>query len=183
MRNNVCHPVIKSCSARPFRRGRDRNVPSRIRPLPTLPIVSADVPRQFARRGDLSEAQFLYGEVARRMLGRLQYIRLAPQAMLDAGCGAGDNLPLLRERYPDAAYTGLDNCEPLLAAARKRHAPGGLGAWIGKLARRGPAAPAFINGDWRRPAWRRNRWSWSGPTWPCTGTARRTRRWPNGGAC
>ena len=114
---------------RPFRRGRDRNVPSRIRPLPTLPIVSADVPRQFARRGDLSEAQFLYGEVARRMLGRLQYIRLAPQAMLDAGCGAGDNLPLLRERYPDAAYTGLDNCEPLLAAAR--HAPGGLGAWIG----------------------------------------------------
>ena len=42
-------------------------------PLPTLPIVSADVPRQFARRGDLSEAQFLYGEVARRMLGRLQH--------------------------------------------------------------------------------------------------------------
>ena len=143
MRNNVCHPVIKSCSARPFRRGRDR-VPSRIRPLPTLPIVSADVPRQFARRGDLSEAQFLYGEVARRMLGRLQYIRLAPR-MLDAGCGAGDNLPLLRERYPDAAYTGLDNCEPLLAAAR-RHAPGGLGAWIGKLARRGPARAA-VNGD------------------------------------
>ena len=64
--------------------------------------------------------------------------------MLDAGCGAGDNLPLLRERYPDAAYTGLDNCEPLLAAAP--HASG-LGAWIGKLARRGPAAPAFINGD------------------------------------
>lgn len=114
---------------------------------PSLPLVSADVPRQFARRGDLADAQFLYGEVARRMLGRLQYIRVQPQAMLDAGCGAGDNVPLLRERYPEAAYTGLDNCEPLLAQARQRHAPGGLSAWIGKLARRGPAAPTFVNAD------------------------------------
>ncbi|MFM9869729.1 methyltransferase domain-containing protein [Achromobacter xylosoxidans] len=113
---------------------------------PSLPLVAADVPRQFARRGDLSEAQFLYGEVARRMLGRLQYIRVQPQAMLDAGCGAGDNLPLLRERYAEAAYTGLDNCEALLEVARKRHAPGGLSAWIGKLARRGPAN-AFVNAD------------------------------------
>lgn len=113
---------------------------------PSLPLVAADVPRQFARRGDLAEAQFLYGEVARRMLGRLQYIRVKPQAMLDAGCGAGDNLPLLRERYADAAYTGLDNCEPLLDIARKRHAPAGLTAWIGKLARRGPAV-GFVNAD------------------------------------
>lgn len=117
---------------------------------PSLPLVSADVPRQFARRGDLADAQFLYGEVARRMLGRLQYIRVQPQALLDAGCGAGDNLPLLRERYPEAAYTGLDNCEPLLDHARKRHAPGGLSAWIGKLARRGPPAPTFVNADLAR---------------------------------
>ena len=152
-------------------------------PLPTLPIVSADVPRQFARRGDLSEAQFLYGEVARRMLGRLQYIRLAPQAMLDAGCGAGDNLPLLRERYPDAAYTGLDNCEPLLAAARSatRRAGWARGSASWRVADR--PRPPSSTATWRRPAWRRNRWNWSGPTWPCTGTARRTRRWPNGGAC
>ncbi|CAB3873906.1 methyltransferase domain-containing protein [Achromobacter deleyi] len=113
---------------------------------PSLPLVAADVPRQFARRGDLSDAQFLYGEVARRMLGRLQYIRVQPQAMLDAGCGAGDNLPLLRERYADAAYTGLDNCEALLDIARKRHAPAGLTAWIGKLARRGPAV-GFVNAE------------------------------------
>ena len=97
---------------------------------PSLPLVAADVPRQFARR----------------MLGRLQYIRVQPQAMLDAGCGAGDNLALLRERYAEAAYTGLDNCEPLLEIARKRHAPAGLSAWIGKLARRGPAN-AFVNAD------------------------------------
>ena len=77
-------------------------------------------------------------------------LRNKPQAMLDAGCGAGDNLALLRERYADAAYTGLDNCEALLDIARKRHAPAGLTAWIGKLARRGPAA-SFVNADAIRP--------------------------------
>jgi len=100
---------------------------------PTLPLSPAHVRRQFARRGDLSGAQFLYGEVARRMLGRLAYIRLDPTLMLDAGCGAGDNLALLRERYPQAGYIGLDHCEPLLAQARKRFQPAGMGAWLGRL--------------------------------------------------
>ncbi|MVW71446.1 MULTISPECIES: methyltransferase domain-containing protein [unclassified Bordetella] len=114
---------------------------------PTLPLVPAHVALQFSRRGDLSEAQFLYGEIARRMLGRLQYIRLQPAALLDAGCGAGDNLPLLRERYPDAAYTGLDLSAALLAHARARHAPGGMSAWLNKLVGRGQAAPQFLQAD------------------------------------
>ena len=171
----------QSCSARPFRRGRDRNVPSRIRPLPTLPIVSADVPRQFARRGDPSEAQFLYGEVARRMLGRLQYIRLAPQAMLDAGCGAGDNLPLLRALSGRGLHRP-DNCEPLLAAARSATRRAG---WA-----RGSAAGASRTGRarlrQRRPGADRPGAGIAGTglvqPGSCTGTARRTRRWP-GGAC
>src|SRR5690606_38689252 len=114
---------------------------------PTLPLVPAHVVQQFARRGDLAEAQFLYGEVARRMLGRLQYIRLRPAAMLDAGCGAGHTLPLLWERYPEAAYLGLDACEPLLAHARKRHAAGGVAQWLGKLVGRGGDGPRFVRGD------------------------------------
>ncbi|MGN6579310.1 MAG: methyltransferase domain-containing protein [Bordetella sp.] len=100
---------------------------------PTLPLSPAHVQRQFARRGDLSGAQFLYGEIARRMLGRLAYIRLDPKLMLDAGCGAGDNLALLRERYPQAGYIGLDHCEPLLAHARRRFQPAGMGTWLGRL--------------------------------------------------
>ena len=103
---------------------------------PALPLSPAHVRRQFARRGDLSGAQFLYGEIARRMLGRLAYIRLDPKLMLDAGCGAGDNLALLRERYPQAGYIGLDHCEPLLAQARKRFQPAGVGAWLGRLINR-----------------------------------------------
>jgi malonyl-CoA O-methyltransferase len=112
-------------------------------PLPTLPLSTAHVQRQFARRGDLSEAQFLYGEVARRMLGRLAYIRLDPKVMLDAGCGSGDNLTLLRERYPQAAYIGLDHCAPLLAHARQRFMPGGMGAWMRRLVGGNSKQPAL----------------------------------------
>ncbi|ANN74111.1 methyltransferase domain-containing protein [Bordetella bronchialis] len=99
--------------------------------IPDLPIVSAHVARQFARRGDLQEAQFLYGEIAGRMLERLRYIRVQPAQLLDAGCGAGANLPLLRERYPEAAYIGLDACGPLLDIARERHAPRNRGGILG----------------------------------------------------
>lgn len=115
--------------------------------LPDLPINPLDVSRQFARRGDLAQAQFLYGEIASRMMGRLGYIRLQPQAMLDAGCGAGDNLPLLRERYPQAAYTGLDHCAPLLAIARQRFQPAGLSALVGKLTGRGKPPIQFVQAD------------------------------------
>lgn len=114
---------------------------------PTLPLNPAHVVQQFSRRGDLSDAQFLYGEVARRMLGRLQYIRLQPTALLDAGCGAADNLPLLRERYPDAAYHGLDINEAVLAHARQRHASGGVTQWLGKLVGLGHNTPRFIRAD------------------------------------
>jgi malonyl-CoA O-methyltransferase len=114
---------------------------------PTLPLVPAHVALQFSRRGDLADAQFLYGEVARRMLGRLQYIRLQPAAMLDAGCGAGDNLPLLRERYPEASYVGLDISEALLAQARKRYGTSGVASWLNKLVGRGQSAPSFVHGD------------------------------------
>lgn len=115
--------------------------------LPTLPLVPAHVAQQFSRRGDLANAQFLYGEVARRMLGRLQYIRLQPDAMLDAGCGAGDNLPLLRERFPEATYQGLDISESLLAHARQRYVANGMASWLGKLVGRNQNSPSFVHGD------------------------------------
>lgn len=114
---------------------------------PTLPLVPSHVVQQFSRRGDLADAQFLYGEVARRMLGRLQYIRLQPNAMLDAGCGAGDNLPMLRERYPQASYLGLDASESLLAHARQRYGASGMASWLGKLTGRTQTMPRFLRAD------------------------------------
>ncbi|MFA5663090.1 methyltransferase domain-containing protein [Castellaniella sp.] len=90
--------------------------------LPRLPIDPTAVRRQFARRAPLDAAQFLYGEIAQRMLRRLAYIRIAPQDILDAGCGAAHALDPLRARYPNLNYLGQDACEPLLEVARQRYA-------------------------------------------------------------
>ncbi|MFC4275917.1 methyltransferase domain-containing protein [Achromobacter aloeverae] len=115
--------------------------------ISSLPLNSADVARQFARRGDLEDAQFLYGEIAGRMLDRLRYIRIQPQRVLDAGCGAGAALPRLRERYPDAAYVGLDACAPLLDIARARHTPAGLAGMLGRLTGKAAVRPQFLLAD------------------------------------
>ena len=90
---------------------------------PTLPIDSRHVALQFARRGDLAGAQFLHDEIARRMVSRLKLIRLTPETILDAGCGAGQRLELLRARYPLARYIGQDQCAAALGLARSRHRP------------------------------------------------------------
>ncbi|OVZ55505.1 SAM-dependent methyltransferase [Pigmentiphaga sp. NML080357] len=119
--------------------------------LPSLPLVREHVARQFGRRGDLEAGQFLYGEIGVRMFERLDYIRLAPKAILDAGCGAGAAYARLHERYPGAAYTGLDLSGAVLEHARRRHLPS-LGARLRqsalKLAGRAASGlPAFIEAD------------------------------------
>lgn len=89
---------------------------------PTLPLNPTHAIQQFARRAPLDKAQFLYGEIAQRMLQRLSYIKLQPQAVVDAGCGAGHALEPLRAHYANINYTGIDSCPPLIQTALKRHA-------------------------------------------------------------
>ncbi len=118
---------------------------------PDLPIDSRHVALQFARRGDLGAAAFLFEEIDARMRERLRYIRLDPALMLDAGCGAGAGLAGLAERFPKAAYVGIDACAPLIALAETRHAgPGGARGLLQRLRRtaeRAPAAPQFRVAD------------------------------------
>jgi len=108
-----------------------------------LRISRAHVIRQFARRSPLDAAQFLYGEVAQRMLARLAYIRVSPATLLDAGCGAAHALAALQSRFPQTQYLGLDACPALLAVARQRHRPG---LWQ-KLRARPGSLPRFIQAD------------------------------------
>lgn len=54
------------------------------------------------------------------MRERLQYIKLAPARILDAGCGDGDGARRLAERYPGARVLGLDFALPMVQAARSR---------------------------------------------------------------
>jgi malonyl-CoA O-methyltransferase len=70
-----------------------------------------------ARRGQ--DAAALQGEVERRMLERLEYVRLAPRRVLDAGCGTGRGLALLRGRYPKADVLGVDFAASAIRAASR----------------------------------------------------------------
>src|SRR5476649_818095 len=62
-------------------------------------------------------AAVLQHEVCRRMLSRLEFVKLQPAAILDAGCGTGNVLPALRTRFPHATLYALD-----IAAGMARHA-------------------------------------------------------------
>ena len=112
---------------------------------PSLRISSNHVIRQFARRSPLDAAQFLYGEIAQRMLQRLSYIRIAPTTILDAGCGAAHALEPLRARYPELDYIGLDACPELLAVARDRYMAK-PGFWS-RLRNKPTPAPRFVQAD------------------------------------
>ncbi|MFZ5555165.1 MAG: malonyl-ACP O-methyltransferase BioC [Pseudomonadota bacterium] len=70
--------------------------------------------------GSYDRAAVLQREVADRMLERLEYIRLAPGTILDAGCGTGYGGERLRERYPQAAQVALDLAPAMLRRARRR---------------------------------------------------------------
>jgi malonyl-CoA O-methyltransferase len=75
-------------------------------------------------------AAVLAREVEARMLERLQYIKLEPGRILDAGCGEGHGAERLAERYPRAQVLGLDFALPLLQAAR------GHDTWLRRVLKR-----------------------------------------------
>lgn len=99
---------------------------------PRVPARIATVRRQFDRRARAFVAHdALVREVGRRLADRLQYIRLAPERVIDVGCGAGHAMPLLSARYPEATVFGVDLSEGMLkcrAAGRRR----GLAGWLGR---------------------------------------------------
>ncbi|MDR0564301.1 MAG: methyltransferase domain-containing protein [Azoarcus sp.] len=76
-----------------------------------------------AERGIDDGSDFLAREIARRMDERLDLIRIAPRRILDLGCGTGDDLARLGERYPNAERIGIDIAPPFLARALNRLAP------------------------------------------------------------
>lgn len=69
-------------------------------------------------------AAVLQREVAGRLLERLELTTIAPQRILDLGCGTGGNLQVLRRRYPKARVFAADLALNMLTAARRR-----LGWW------------------------------------------------------
>ena len=61
----------------------------------------------------------LEAEVGARMLERLDFVRVAPARILDAGSGPAPQAAALARRYPGAALVALDFSLPMLARARR----------------------------------------------------------------
>ena len=62
-----------------------------------------------------------------------------PRRAIDLGCGPGNSTALLRNRWPDAAVTGLDASDDMLVAARRDHR--GIDFISGDIARWSPEEP------------------------------------------
>jgi len=89
-------------------------------PDPDAPDPRA-VRRHFARAAATYDgAAVLQKEVGARMAERLDVVKLAPAAILDAGCGTGDALAELAVRYPGARRVALDIALPMLDVARTK---------------------------------------------------------------
>jgi len=79
------------------------------------------VRRGFARAASTYDrAAALQREIGARMAQRLDYVKLAPETILDAGCGTGEAIGELALRYPAARLVAFDIALPMLAAARER---------------------------------------------------------------
>jgi len=107
------------------------------------PLDRKSVRAAFARAAARYDtAAVLQREIADRLLARLDYMRIAPQRILDLGCGTGYAMGLLRKRYPDAQLVGLDIALAMTAMARAHTQPRwpfGLGRYLSRS--------CFINAD------------------------------------
>ena len=118
-------------------------------PVDPRDIDPLAVRRAFGRAArTYDEAAVLQREVASRMLSRLDVVKLAPAAILDAGCGTGEGSGRLAERYPDARIVGFDLALPMARAARQRLRRGRslYRRLAASFAAHGPA-PAFLCAD------------------------------------
>ncbi len=101
-------------------------------------------------------AAFLQQEVARRLDERLEVMKIAPEVILDAGCGTGYALPLLRARYPKARLVGLDLALGMLQQARGRQPEAGRWRkWLSPLTHH-PSALSPVCADIERLPFKRD---------------------------
>jgi malonyl-CoA O-methyltransferase len=81
----------------------------------------ARVRRAFDRAAATYDAAaVLQTEVRDNLLGRLDWVKVAPKAVIDLGAGTGHASRALKRRYPKALVIALDMSQPMLAEAGRR---------------------------------------------------------------
>ena len=116
------------------------------------PLIDARLARKRFERAAKSYAgaSRLEAEIGGRMLERLDYVKLAPRRILDAGSGPPQRA--LGKRYPDADVVALDFALAMLRAGKKRlferRPPKAVTGDITRL----PIAPGAIDLAWSNMA-------------------------------
>jgi len=83
------------------------------------PLDKKQVRRSFERAaGSYDEAAVVQRRMVDELIARLEIIKVAPQTILDVGCGTGYARPLLTRRFPRAHYLGSDVAPGMLRRAR-----------------------------------------------------------------
>jgi malonyl-CoA O-methyltransferase len=99
------------------------------------PLDAASVQAGLRRLAHAPEAPWMHGEVARRMAGRLEFIRAKPEVVLDWWAFGGASTELLLKAYPHARHLATEPTGPLHARSeRATSAP-----WWSARRWRGPA--------------------------------------------
>lgn len=83
--------------------------------------------------GTYDRSAFLQQEVARRLDEHLEEMKLEPGLILDAGCGTGFGVPLLRARFPKARILGMDLAHGMVLQTVRQH--GRPAGWRGMVSR------------------------------------------------
>lgn len=85
----------------------------------------------FGRAADTYDAAaILQKQVREEMLSRLSLVKIAPEIILDAGCGTGLGSHALQKRYPQSQVLSLDFAYPMLQQTRKSYAQSG---WLPQM--------------------------------------------------
>lgn len=84
-------------------------------------LDSLQVRRSFDRASsEYDRAAVLQADVRTRLLARLQYVKLTPALIVDAGCGTGHASRALKRSFPRARVIALDIAPGMLRAAGRQ---------------------------------------------------------------
>src|SRR5690606_38420924 len=83
-------------------------------PFSALPEPHAARRAFDAAAATFSSASVVHDEARERLLERLDFVRIDPKVVLDAGAGHGAGAAALGSRYPEARVIALDSSLPML---------------------------------------------------------------------
>ncbi len=66
------------------------------------------------------QSAVLQAEIISRLLGRLDFMKVNPELVVDLGCGTGKAIGKLQKKYPKSTVLGLDIADKMLVLAKKQ---------------------------------------------------------------